>query len=353
MSGQKQISTLFGIIIIIIVAIVLVGGVFAWQYFVPKAQQNSEFFGSSQKTNQTQTQTAGPALSEVEGWKTYTNTKYGFEIKVPVDEMISPNDVSMLESDFYMAPSYKEIFIVMQKGGCDLLVYPNIDDRFLSLIKNNAEITQLSILEHNGSRYYIGYRIVSHAVEPNECIPGLNRILPTFKFTTPADQTADWGMYTDTETGFRFKYPNKLETTIKPVSDRETLITLPIAEKGMNTNISKKTLTVTTKPQNNNSPCVGPNYYSQTSNVVINSIQFTKGRGSDGAAGHGYTYVDYMTSKNGVCITIAFTISSFNDLHIPEYTGGKPFTVYDFSKEEVIFNQIISTFEFTEGPYGY
>ncbi|MCX6718687.1 MAG: hypothetical protein NTY81_03770 [Candidatus Staskawiczbacteria bacterium] len=81
MQKQKGISTLVGIIIIIAIAIILFGGVFAWQYFATfatKAQQNSKFFGSSQKTNQIQTQTAG--------WKTYTNSQYGFSIKYPADK---------------------------------------------------------------------------------------------------------------------------------------------------------------------------------------------------------------------------------------------------------------------------
>jgi hypothetical protein len=66
MQNQKGISTLTGIIIIVVVAVVLFGGVFAYQYFATK---------SKPKVVQTQTQTAG--------WKTYTNTQYGFKFSVP------------------------------------------------------------------------------------------------------------------------------------------------------------------------------------------------------------------------------------------------------------------------------
>ena len=74
MNKQKGVSTLVGIIIIIVVAVVLFGGVFAYQYF-SKSQQNSEFFGSSQKTTQTQTQTSG--------WKTYVDGVAGITFQYP------------------------------------------------------------------------------------------------------------------------------------------------------------------------------------------------------------------------------------------------------------------------------
>ena len=66
-----------GIIIIVVVAVILFGGVFAYQYFVTQKQQ---------------IQTAGlPVQSQqaTEGWKTYTNTKYGFEFKYPTGVNVS------------------------------------------------------------------------------------------------------------------------------------------------------------------------------------------------------------------------------------------------------------------------
>lgn len=213
--GQKGISTIVGIAIIVAAVAVLFGGVFAYQYFTIKAQKNSEFFATWQKTNQTQTQTAG--------WKTYTNSQYGFEIKYP---------------------------------------------------------------------------------ETNVA----NRIYPP----------------------------------------EEVQINLPIAEEGLHTNIDNKILHVIVKPKNSNLPCAGPNYYSKINTVVIGGIQFAVGGGGEGAAGHGYNYTDYTTEKNNACVTMSFIISSFNDLQMPTYSGGKPYTPYDYSKESPIFDQIIATFKFTK-----
>jgi len=69
MQKQKGVSTLVGIIIIVVVAVVLFGGVFAYQYFTAQTQpvvQNQQV-----QNNQTA------------GWKTYTNTQYGFDVKYP------------------------------------------------------------------------------------------------------------------------------------------------------------------------------------------------------------------------------------------------------------------------------
>jgi len=55
-----------GIIILIVAIAILFGGVFAWRYFLVKPIPTPQM-----PTNQTA------------GWKTYTNTDYGFEIKYP------------------------------------------------------------------------------------------------------------------------------------------------------------------------------------------------------------------------------------------------------------------------------
>jgi len=57
---MNKISTLTGIIIIIVAIAILFGGVFAYQYFLAKK-----------------------LTDQIAGWKTYTNSQYGFEIKYP------------------------------------------------------------------------------------------------------------------------------------------------------------------------------------------------------------------------------------------------------------------------------
>jgi len=76
-------TTLIGIIIIIVAAVVIFGGVFAYQYLV--AQEN-------QQINNIQ------PISQTAGWKIYTNTKYGFEFKYPSNYQISDKTE---EQDFY------------------------------------------------------------------------------------------------------------------------------------------------------------------------------------------------------------------------------------------------------------
>jgi len=85
MQNQKKVSTLVGVIIIIVAAVVLFGGIFTYQYFSAKAN-------NIQTTDQTV------------GWKTYTNTQYGFEVQYP------PN--GFLTGDHYRFSSDQDYYVV-------------------------------------------------------------------------------------------------------------------------------------------------------------------------------------------------------------------------------------------------
>jgi hypothetical protein len=80
MQKQKGISTLVGVIIIIAVAIILFGSIFAYQYFaksqipITNNQQNSNVSTSTEAVADRQNTT-----NETAGWKTYTNDEYEFK----------------------------------------------------------------------------------------------------------------------------------------------------------------------------------------------------------------------------------------------------------------------------------
>ena len=103
----RHISTLIGLIIIIAVAIIIFSSIFAYQYFAtPKASNQSQnpvactmeakvcpdgsFVG---RTGPNCEFSACPAVQDTTaGWKTYTNSQYGFEIKYPSTVALTENN---------------------------------------------------------------------------------------------------------------------------------------------------------------------------------------------------------------------------------------------------------------------
>ena len=85
MQKQKGISTLILIIVIIVVAVVAVGGVFAYQYYTTKSEARNPKSETNLNVQNSNVQTAG--------WKTYTNTQYGFQVNYLPDTnvMIAPS----------------------------------------------------------------------------------------------------------------------------------------------------------------------------------------------------------------------------------------------------------------------
>lgn len=192
-------------VIIVAVAVVFFGGVFVWQYYFVKSSKIENSAISAD-------QTAGPALSEVEGWKTYTNSEYGFEIKYPEDfdfiaigildgikgnipfdpyvadvkNTIEKNKKENIESEIMGALRiYKDYTISGRKAltyegvGSPLRV-PSIE----TIIKlNNSDTIQIFVYDRKGNENIDMQKIITNDFSAYKVLENLNdHILSTFKF---------------------------------------------------------------------------------------------------------------------------------------------------------------------------
>ena len=255
----KKVSTLIGIIIIVAIAVIAFGGVFTYQYFVVKNNQTTrcETMGCLPGV-----QTGPTVADQIAGWKTYTNSQYGFEIKYPNNLALSLDGPNVAQKDLdagkiisgTITPTYEtvnfrdpsgikkfEISIfhktdkeltkenynnfLYTSGLCDLrYLYPKEEVVVNTLATNGVQIINTKFVDSNvpgGSRscYYLknidNNLIVISLLAPDSQsdYEATNKIvqvmLSTFAFTTP-DQTAGWKTYTD-EYGFQMSYPDDKE----------------------------------------------------------------------------------------------------------------------------------------------
>ena len=78
---------------------------------------------------------------------------------------------------------------------------------------------------------------------------------------------------------------------------------------------------------------------SSTENVTVNTIQFVKRTGQEGAAGNLYDWVTYSTMRNNACINFAFILHSLNPGSFPV-----PPPVFDKTAESAVFTEVMNTF---------
>lgn len=96
MKSQKGVSSLAGTIILAVI-LAIAAGVLLYSNSLLEEKTNPPQI-NLQKTAVQGNETAGLAPSGVEGWKTYTNTKYGFEFSYPSTSSIDegPNEYGII-----------------------------------------------------------------------------------------------------------------------------------------------------------------------------------------------------------------------------------------------------------------
>ena len=150
--------------------------------------------------------------------------------------------------------------------------------------------------------------------------------------------TSGWEKYFSEKYNFEFKYPK--ETNVTDQSDIHARMNFPVAS---GTNLQEKylDLSVLAGASTCKSPDIG-GQPSATETVTINSIPFIKETGSGGAAGSLYDYVAYSSMSNNNCVSLTFVLHSTNP---GNYETPPP--EFDKAAESVLFDSIISTFDWT------
>jgi len=199
MQKQKGISTLTGIIIIVAVATILFGGVFAWQYFATKYQ------------------------NKVVSWKTYTNSIYNYQINYIQGTKIDENKNGQLTLQ------YKNGTIdICYQGGFDAC--GNIPGVAGNEIKSINREVRIDSKKYNLIGWIYKGTEYLHLQLPNNLFVSLNisgqpsitenslvQALSSFKFIN-TNQTAGWKTYNNY--GFSFIYPSEWGTPIDGIGNK-------------------------------------------------------------------------------------------------------------------------------------
>lgn len=226
MNNQRGISSLIGIAIVVATAIVVVGGVFGWQYLTtPKDNNQNQQTACTMEAKVCPDGSAvgrtGPncefaecptVQNQTAGWKTYTNTPYGFEFKYPKTWTISDNltlntcclDISNFdplkkqnerlekgEVTIEIA-SYKKSASISLKDFVSSKTYMKSDIKATSV--DNVNIAGINGIKSNligDGTYYlprssiegISITIFNHPESKENFKEIINQIISTFKFT--------------------------------------------------------------------------------------------------------------------------------------------------------------------------
>jgi len=336
---KKTIPTFIGIAIIVVFALILFGGVFAYQYFfVPEAPVVAPPL-------QTQDQTAG--------WKTYINSQYSFEFKYPTDlKVLNDNSGGAYISVWNILSENNDVLV-------GLSLYSKDTVKSFGWENRKSDDNQAIVKNSNGDMMLITISFDKSDSTKNV----FNGVVKTFKFTTP-NQNAGWKTYTNTQLGISLQYPSDFSNNNDlSVSQRGSLLTYmgvcmtddsvrALANRTGFCYIGDQTsdgfaaasFNIIVNNSENSQTCqqikTSPSR-KVTQQVVINGLTFYKDTIENAGLGHYVTGDSYRTYKNGACYTIDLSVESSRG------TLEKGLSVDFASMMQSKLKSILSTFKFT------
>jgi hypothetical protein len=167
------------------------------------------------------------------------------------------------------------------------------------------------------------------AITPTTGAPTITPPAPSVSPTTSA------ALYQNVKYNFKFTLP--AGATIASQTDAAGRVNFTVAA---GTNLSEKYIQINVVENAN--PCVSPAVSSppsSTENVTLNTIQWVKRTGQEGAAGNFYDWVSYSTTRNNACISLAFILHSLNPGNFPV-----PPPVFDKNAESAVFTEVMNAF---------
>lgn len=146
--------------------------------------------------------------------------------------------------------------------------------------------------------------------------------------TVPADD-ASWHMFESADVGVMFRYPNDLGTKYMRATEWPPKVT---AEKGRFTCFE-----------------TSDGLYGMTTKRIVNGMQYCVTVKSEGAAGSTYTTYTYMTEREGVRITVMFTIQASQCLNYDQPEQTECITERDQFSVDALVAKMVATVALSPG----
>jgi len=330
------------------------------------------------------THTPTPSATPVGGdWLTYTNPKYGFQLRYPPQgQLISQSDnYAKINLPFTPGTNLRDKYLEIQ-------VTETLNPCRTSLsgvvtASETVTINRISFLRETGmdgaaGNFYdwvaystlrgttcISLGFVLHSLDPGalptpvvifdkaaesvvfaQVVCTCSWLAPTdTQKPTPTPVSADWLTYLNPKYGFQLRYPKESQLTGQ--LDNYAKILLPIIP---GTNLQEKYLEVYVAE--NIDPCQSPlattSMLQSSETVVINGITYLKQIGGDAVTSQIYQWVAYSTARGAACVSQNFVLHSIN----PGVFETPP-PLFDEALEKAVFEQIVATFTWltpTETP---